>query len=278
MSTSRESLVLTALAVGMLGLAMAWSVASARAQEPPSIAITAPTDGEVLPGPDLTVQVAVSGFDLRPPLQETREPNAGHIEYFLDVSPTFDQPTPLGEPSIIHSGRFSETFAGVPPGEHTVSVCLAYDDHTCIDPSLTDSARVTVGQPSPTPSPRSSRLPRSEPRTRTRAARTHTRATRTHTAAGHADPNGRARVGRHDRRNAIADRHSQIEPDAATDVTGARAHVYACGRSGPLAPSQTAATPAAWIGLLALACVSVVGLVAMAWLTLMGVRWPIVKR
>ena len=29
---------------------------------------------------------------------------------------------------------------------------------------------------------------------------------------------------------------------------------------------------------LALACVSVVGLVAMAWLTLMGTRWPIVKR
>jgi hypothetical protein len=94
----------------------------------------------VLPDPDLTVQVAVSGFDLRPPLQETREPNAGHIEYFLDVPPTFDQPTPLGEDNIIHSGRFSETFAGVAPGEHTVFVCLAYDDHTCVDPSLTDSA------------------------------------------------------------------------------------------------------------------------------------------
>ena len=95
----------------------------------------------MLPGPDVTVEVTVGGFDLRPPLQETREPNAGHIEYFLDVAPTFDQPTPLGEDNIIHSGRFSETFAGVTSGEHTVSVCLAYDDHTCVDLSLTDSVR-----------------------------------------------------------------------------------------------------------------------------------------
>jgi len=101
-NTDRESLVLTALAAGVFCLAMAWSVASVRAQEPPSITITAPAEGEALPGPDLTVQVAVSGFDLRPPLQETREPNAGHIEYFLDVPPTFDQPTPLGDDSIIH--------------------------------------------------------------------------------------------------------------------------------------------------------------------------------
>jgi hypothetical protein len=138
-------------AVAVLSLAMAWSAATAGAQEQPSIVITAPVEGEVLPGPDLTVQVVVSGFEIRAPLQETREPNAGHIEYLLDTPPTFDQPMPLGEDNVIPSGRFSETFANVPLGEHTVSVCLAYDDHTCIDPSLTDSALVTVGQPSPTP-------------------------------------------------------------------------------------------------------------------------------
>ena len=129
---------------------MAWRVAIAGAQGPASIAITSPAEGETLPGPTVTVEISVDGFDLRPPLQETREPNAGHIEYFLDVPPSFDQPTPLGEDNIIHSGRFSETFANAAPGEHTVYVCLAYDDHTCIDPSLTDSVRVTVGQPSPT--------------------------------------------------------------------------------------------------------------------------------
>ena len=151
MSADRESLVLAALAVGVLSLTMAWPVTSASAQEAPSIVITAPAEGEVLPGPDVTIQVTVSGFDLRPPLQEAREPGAGHIEYFLDVALAFDEPTPLGDDNIIHSGRFSETFTGVPPGEHTVYVCLAYDDHTCIGPALTDSARVTVGQPSLTP-------------------------------------------------------------------------------------------------------------------------------
>jgi hypothetical protein len=166
-NTNRESLVLAALAVGLLGLALVWSAADAGAQEPPSIAITAPAEGEVLPGPDVTVEVTVSGFDLRPPLQETREANAGHIEYLLDVAPTFDQPMPLGEDNVIPSGRFSETFASVLPGEHTVYVCLAYDDYTCIDPSLTDSARVTVGQPSPTveatPTPEATPSPTPEP-------------------------------------------------------------------------------------------------------------------
>jgi len=256
---------------------MAWSGASARAQEPPSIAITAPAEGEVLPGPALTAQVAVSGFDLRPPLQETREPNAGHIEYFLDVPPTFDQPTPLGEPSIIHSGRFSETFAGVPAGEHTVSVCLAYDDHTCVDPSLTDSARVTVGQPSPTtepttepsptvvpPSPTAEPSPTTEPPSPTPPPSTPT-------------PTQEPRL------------------DGITEETPSPT---ATPRSSPTPPPtppalEPTSTPMAGLApstladsgnarsvdwALALACVTVVGMVAAAWLTLAGVRWPIDRR
>ena len=268
MNTDRESLVLTALVVGALSLAIAWSVAIAGAQEPPSIAITAPAEGEVLPGPAITVQVTVSGFDLRPPLQETREPNAGHIEYFLDVAPTFDQPTPLGEDSIIHSGRFSETFASVAPGEHTVSVCLAYDDHTCIGLSLTDSARVTVGQPSPTPeptpTPEATPSPTPEPPPPTPPPAT---------PAPTEEP----------MLDGMPKETPSPTPPATPSPTPPRTPLGLGPTSTPvagLAPSTLEnsgnARSVDWA--LALASVSVVAIVALGWLTLLGLRWPNGKR
>jgi hypothetical protein len=133
------------------------------AQEEPSIVITAPAEGEVLSGPDIAVSVALSGFTISLPLEPVREPNKGHIVYFLDVEPFFDQPTPLGDDNIIHSGRLSETFVGVADGEHTIYVCLVYDDNTCIDPALTDSVAVSVGEPLPTASPSSEATPTPEP-------------------------------------------------------------------------------------------------------------------
>jgi hypothetical protein len=131
------------------------------AQEEPSVVITAPAEGEVLVGPDITVSIALSGFTISLPLEPKREPNKGHIVYFLDVEPFFDSPTPLGDDSMIHSGRFSETFVGVADGDHTIYVCLVYDDNTCIDPALTDSVRVSVGESPPpvTPSPEATPTP-----------------------------------------------------------------------------------------------------------------------
>jgi hypothetical protein len=133
------------------------------AQEAPSIVITAPAEGEVLSGPDITVSVALSGFTKRvPPQPPGREPNTGHIAYFLDVEPFFDLAV-LGEDNIISSGRLSETFFGVAAGEHAIYVCLVYDDDTCIDPALTDSVRVSVGAPPPTAIPSPEPTPTPEP-------------------------------------------------------------------------------------------------------------------
>ena len=274
MDTDRESLVLTALAVGVLSLAIGWSAATVSAQEP-AIAITAPAEGEVLPGPDLTVQVTVSGFDIRPPLQEGREPGAGHIEYFLDVALAFDEPTPLGDDDIIHSGRLSETFESVAPGEHTVSVCLAYDDHTCIGPSLADSARVTIGQPSPTteptltPEPAPSPTPEAPPPTPEPPSPTPSPATPVPT------------------QEPVLDGMTEETPCPTASATPTPTP-----RSTPRGPEPTS-TPEAGLApstfgdssnarsvdwALALVCVSVVGLVALGWLTLLGGRWPIVRR
>jgi len=270
-NTDRESLFFAALVVAALSLATAWSTAIAQGQEPPSIAITAPVEGETLPGPDLTVQVAVSGFDLRPPLQEAREPNAGHIEYFLDVQPTFDQPTPLGEDAIIHSGRFSETFANVTPGAHTVSVCLAYDDHTCIDPSLTDSAQVTVGQPPPTPTLTPEATPEPPPPTPELPLPTPPPATPTPTEVPALDGMTEGTPSPTATATATCSPTPRPTPPglepASTPMAG-------------LAPSTLADSSNArsvdWA--LALACVSIVGLVAVGWLTLLGVRRPTGKR
>jgi len=151
---------LTLLATAFL---LALGAGQGLAQEEPSIVITAPAEGEVLPGPDITVSVAVSGFTISLPMEPKREPNKGHIAYFLDVEPFFDLPTPLGNDNIIHSGRTSETFAGVADGEHVIYVCLVYDDNTCIDPALTDSLRVSVGAPPPTTTPSPEATPTPEP-------------------------------------------------------------------------------------------------------------------
>ena len=151
---------LTLLATGVL---LALGPGQGLAQEEPSIVITAPAEGEVLPGPDITVSVAVSGFTISLPMEPKREPNKGHIAYFLDVEPFFDLPTPLGNDNIIHSGRTSETFVSVADSEHVIYVCLVYDDNTCIDPALTDSVRVSVGAPPPTPIPSPEATPTPEP-------------------------------------------------------------------------------------------------------------------
>jgi hypothetical protein len=151
------------LALLATALLLALAAGEGLAQEEPSIVITAPAEGEVLSGPDITVNVAISGFTISLPLEPAREPNKGHIVYFLDIEPFFDLPTPLGDDNIIHSGRSSETFVGVADGEHTVYVCLVYDDNTCIDPALTDSVGISVGEPPPTVIPTPEATPTPEP-------------------------------------------------------------------------------------------------------------------
>jgi len=162
-----QRLCWSGLALLATALLLALTAGRGLAQEEPSVVITAPAEGEVLAGPDITVSVALSGFTISLPLEPKREPNTGHIVYFLDVEPFFDLPTPLGEDSIIHSGRFSETFVGVADGDHTIYVCLVYDDNTCIDPALTDSVRVSVGEPPSTATPTPGATPTPPPPTPT---------------------------------------------------------------------------------------------------------------
>ena len=158
-----ERLCWSGLALLATALLLALTAGRGLAQEEPSIVITAPAEGEVLSGSDITVSVALSGFTISLPLEPKREPNRGHIAYFLDVEPFFDLPTPLGDENIIHSGRLSETFVGVADGDHTIYVCLVYDDNTCIDPALTDSVQISMGEPLPPATPSAEATPTAEP-------------------------------------------------------------------------------------------------------------------
>jgi hypothetical protein len=262
------------LLVAVLSLAMVWSVATAGAQDQPSIVITAPVEGEVLPGPDLTVQVAVSGFEIRAPLQETREPNAGHIEYLLDTPPTFDQPMPLGEDNVIPSGRFSETFANVPPGEHTVSVCLAYDDHTCIDPSLTDSALVTVGQPSSTPEPTLTPEVTPEPPSPTPELPSPTPEPPPPTPPlATPTPTQEPMLDGMTEETPLPTATAKPSPTPQATLSGPEpTSTPMAGLAPPSLANNGNARNVDWA--LALACVSVVGLVALGWLALLAARRP----
>jgi hypothetical protein len=120
-------------------------VATASAQ---SVSITAPTNGAVLAGPDVTVSITVTGATLVPAANATRKEDL-HVHYMLDVDATpylsGTTPVPQGNPNIVHSGALSNTFTGVAPGAHRVVVLLGYSDHLAFQPPVAPAVSFSVG-------------------------------------------------------------------------------------------------------------------------------------
>lgn len=141
-----------ALAYALVSLAIAGCTGadtggerSATYQETPAAVITAPGEGEIVPGPAVTVTLGVENITLRP--AGTDEPNTGHLHLFLDRDLT-----PVGgviptEPGIVHLGKAQTeyTFEDLAPGEHVVIAVLGDYLHTFITGSKTDTVRITVG-------------------------------------------------------------------------------------------------------------------------------------
>ena len=127
----------------------------ALAQAQPQVTITAPASGAAVPGPDVTVTISVSGTTLVPAAQATRLEDL-HVHYLLDVDPTpylsGTTPIPPGDPKIVHSGALSNTFSGVAPGAHTVTVILGLSDHRAVQPPVAPRVSFTVaGTPAQLP-------------------------------------------------------------------------------------------------------------------------------
>jgi LPXTG-motif cell wall-anchored protein len=141
----------------LLGVAFALAVVStASAQE---IRITAPANGATVAGPDVTVAIAVTGTTLVPATEATRLEDL-HVHYMLDVdaAPYLSgvTPVPMGNPNIVHTAALSNTFTGVAPGAHRVTVVLGYSSHAAFQPPVapTVSFQVAGAGAAPTQLPR----------------------------------------------------------------------------------------------------------------------------
>ncbi len=112
----------------------------------PQIAISSPEDGSTVNSTNVTVTVQVNNFNLTDKLGEANVAGEGHIHYFKDV----EAPTTQGEPAITEAGTYvptpntSYTWMDLTPGMHMFSVELVNNDHTPLNPPVTDKVNVTV--------------------------------------------------------------------------------------------------------------------------------------
>lgn len=85
----------------------------------PTLEILSPTEGEILTGGTVTVQVKVSNFNLVDYTKsKTAVPGEGHLHFFLDG----------GQYSFTYFPRY--TYTNVANGEHEITVMLVSSDHT----------------------------------------------------------------------------------------------------------------------------------------------------
>ncbi len=136
--------------VVMFGLVLscfAFASAALAQSQPVQIVITSPADGATVAGPDVTVTIEVTGTTLVPAANATKLEDM-HVHYMLDADPapylSGTTPVPMGDPKIVHSGALSNTFTGVAPGPHKVTVLLGLSSHVAVQPPVAPSASFTV--------------------------------------------------------------------------------------------------------------------------------------
>jgi len=134
--------------VAVFGLLLPFVLTSpVLAQQQPQITINAPANGSSVAGPDVTVTIQVTGTTLVAAASATKLEDM-HVHYLLDVDPApylgGTTPIPAGNPSIVHSAALSNTFTGVAPGPHKVTVILGLSDHRAVQPPVAPSVSFTV--------------------------------------------------------------------------------------------------------------------------------------
>ncbi len=131
-----------------LAVPAAFTFVSTAAAQAVQVRITAPANGAVLPGPDVTVNIAVTGATLVPGAEATRLEDL-HVHYILDtdVAPYVNasMAIPMGNPNIVHTAAMSQTFAGLAPGLHRVYVILGLSNHVAVQPPVAPFVTFTIG-------------------------------------------------------------------------------------------------------------------------------------
>ena len=118
----------------------------------PAVTIGSPSEGATLSPGDSQVSISVSNFNIVDKLGQDTVAGEGHVHYYLDVDP----PTTPGQPAVTAPGTYaattstSHTWEDVPAGTHTLAVQLVNNNHTPLEPAVTDEVSITVAEPGQT--------------------------------------------------------------------------------------------------------------------------------
>lgn len=110
-----------------------------------TVTIMSPADGSEVMGPDVTVELSVSGVQIVPAGDMTE--GTGHHHLYLDADLTApDAPVPTVPGSIIHMGTGDSifTFEDVSSGEHRLIAVVADGLHVPLQPWVVDTVTFTV--------------------------------------------------------------------------------------------------------------------------------------
>jgi len=114
----------------------------------PAIEISGPEDGDTIEPGDIKVSADVGGFEVVDKLGENPVAGEGHVHFYIDAD---EIPTAPGRPAVTadkntyHAeATTSFTWLGVRPGRHTFGVQLVNNNHTPLEPPVTDEVSVTV--------------------------------------------------------------------------------------------------------------------------------------
>jgi hypothetical protein len=106
----------------------------------PSIEITSPMNGATVESGTITVKVDVNDFKLADKIGGADQRGEGHILYMLEPA---DAP-PDALPKVFESAQKEHGWKDVQPGKYTLTVQLANNNGTVIQPNVTDNVTVTV--------------------------------------------------------------------------------------------------------------------------------------
>jgi hypothetical protein len=115
----------------------------------PSVTITSPTEGAIIPPGNVTVTVDVKNFKLVNKLGQMDVAGEGHINYYFDVPvPTSSSKlATTGVGTFVRTPDTSWTWPNVAPGLHNFSVQLANNDYSNVIPLVYANVNVTVTAP-----------------------------------------------------------------------------------------------------------------------------------
>jgi len=117
----------------------------AAAAQAPGLRIVSPADGAQVDGPELTVELAVTGIEIVPAGDTASGTGHHHLYLDADLAP-MGVPIPSVPGQIIHMGDGSSTFTfdAVQPGEHRLIAVVGDGVHVPVDPPLVDTVRFVV--------------------------------------------------------------------------------------------------------------------------------------